>query len=115
MLFRSLFRFPDAINVLHWHGDTFALPAGAVCLARSAACEHQAFQLGRRIIGLQCHLETTPEALRQLVDACGDALQPELFVQSAEQILAADAGTYAELHALLGQVLAFLLRSEGEA
>ena len=111
----ELFRFPDAINVLHWHGDTFALPAGAVCLARSAACEHQAFQLGRRIIGLQCHLETTPEALRQLVDACGDELRPEPFVQSAEQILAADAGTYAELHALLGQVLAFLLRSEGEA
>lgn len=104
-----LFRFPATATVLHWHGDTFALPAGARHLARSAACEHQAFQVGSRIIGLQCHLETTPEALRQMLAACGDDLQPETCVQSADQLLAADAATYADLHALLGQVLEHLV------
>ena len=34
---------PERAEVFHWHGDTFAQPAGAVQLARSAACEQQAF------------------------------------------------------------------------
>lgn len=108
-----LLRFPATTTVLHWHGETFTLPPGAVQLARSTACEQQAFQLGARIIGLQFHLETTPEALQKMVAVCGDELQPAAFVQSAEQILAADAATYRSLHALLGAVLGFLLRDDG--
>lgn len=42
---------------LHWHGDTFDLPDGAVRLASSAICENQAFSLGRHAIGFQFHPE----------------------------------------------------------
>lgn len=107
-----LLPWPSTATVLHWHGETFALPAGAVRLARSAACDNQAFQLGARIIGFQFHLETTPEGLRQMVQACGDELQPAATVQSAEQLLAAPETTYAHLHDLLGEVLEFLLQAE---
>lgn len=55
--------FDASETVFHWHGDTFDLPAGAVLLARSAACAHQAFRWGRAAHGLQFHVETTPDMI----------------------------------------------------
>jgi len=63
---RTCFRFPKRFTAFHWHGETFDLPPGATPLARSEACENQAFQISRRVIGLQFHLETTPESLDAL-------------------------------------------------
>jgi GMP synthase (glutamine-hydrolysing) len=60
----TLAGLPDRISVLHWHGDTFDLPAGAVHLAESDACTNQAFRIGRRAFGLQFHVETDAELAR---------------------------------------------------
>jgi GMP synthase-like glutamine amidotransferase len=49
------------LTCFHWHGDTFALPEGAVHLAGTRACPHQAFRLGRRIYALQFHVELDAE------------------------------------------------------
>lgn len=49
------------LPVLHWHGDTFTLPEGAVHLARSAAYAHQAFRVGACAYGLQFHVEVDEE------------------------------------------------------
>jgi len=53
-----LFRhFQGAEKIFQWHGDTFAIPHGAVHLAASADCTHQAFRFGHNVYGLQFHLE----------------------------------------------------------
>ncbi|HEY4317132.1 MAG TPA: glutamine amidotransferase [Herbaspirillum sp.] len=52
-----------APSVLHWHGDTFELPAGAIRLASTADYANQAFSLGKHVLALQFHLEMQPEAI----------------------------------------------------
>ena len=78
----------DNLPVFHWHGDTFALPEGAVHLASSVACANQAFIINNRIIGLQFHLEATEAWAERLIKHCRDELDNSTYVQTAEQMLA---------------------------
>jgi GMP synthase (glutamine-hydrolysing) len=43
--------------VLHWHGQTFDMPADAELLASSESTKNQAFSIGQNILGLQFHCE----------------------------------------------------------
>lgn len=59
----------------HWHGDAFALPAGAVALASSALTPCQAFRFGDNNYGLQCHLEVTTSLIENWTVLFGAELQ----------------------------------------
>ena len=52
------------INVFHWHGETFSIPPLGVRILESAYCANQAFILNNRHLGLQCHIEMTPEMVQ---------------------------------------------------
>lgn len=78
---------PDSLEVIHWHGDTFALPPGAQRLARSEACLNQALVL-HRALGLQFHLEMGPEEVSAVAAACPGDLAAGAFVQELPHILA---------------------------
>lgn len=55
----------DGSPVLHWHGDTFDLPDGAVLLASTERYKHQAFAIGDYGLALQFHIETDEAELEQ--------------------------------------------------
>ncbi len=53
----SPLRHIAGVPVLHWHGDTFTLPAGTELLASSHVYTHQAFRRGANVLALQFHAE----------------------------------------------------------
>lgn len=106
----DLFHFPKTARVFHWHGETFDLPPGASQLARSAACENQGFQIGSNVIGLQFHLETTPETAESLIVHCRNELIDGPYIQSEEQLRQVPAASYAAINALMDRLLTYLTR-----
>ncbi len=105
----AVFHFPADFSAFHWHGETFDLPTNATLLASSAACRNQAFQVGNNVIGLQFHLETTPESAAALVEHCAADLSPATYVQNKQQILTVNEDVYQKLNTLMANVLKYWL------
>ena len=79
---------PTPLPCVHWHGDTFGLPEGAVRLAGNAAYENQAFRVGDRAYGLQFHVEVTAS----LVAHWGPHLPPGFYVRESDVAHVSRAG-----------------------
>jgi GMP synthase-like glutamine amidotransferase len=105
----DVFHFPSSLTVFQWHGETFDLPIDAVHLARSAACENQAFQVGRRTLGLQFHLETSPKSVRSFLENCRAELSPAPYIQTEAEIANPPAAAYTETNAWMVRVLNYLI------
>ena len=78
---------PQRVTVFHWHGDTFDLPECATHLARSRACENQAFAVGKNVIGLQFHLEMGMSHIESLLRHASTDLAAGEFVMAPEEML----------------------------
>ena len=104
----SVFRFPEETEVFHWHGETFSLPDGAIRIAKSLVCQNQAFQLGTHVIGLQFHLETTPDSAQAIVDNCRDELVEGEYIQTEAEILSPPPERYHAINSLMAEILTFL-------
>jgi GMP synthase (glutamine-hydrolysing) len=74
---------PRRFTAMHWHGDIFDLPNGAVNLASSQRTEHQAFRYGVNVYGILCHLELTGAMIQQWVGAFSRDLEREKIASHA--------------------------------
>lgn len=102
------FAFPRETEVFHWHGDTFDLPPGARLLATSTACRNQGFQLGERVIGLQFHLETTPESLDAIIVNSRHELVAAPYIQTEARMRALAPARLAAVNRLMVEILEYL-------
>lgn len=103
---------PERFDAFHWHGDTFALPPGAVPLGASAATANQGFAYGTGLVALQCHLEYDADAIRAMIAQCGPELAVSAaYVQSDPAVLV-DHQRCATAHHLLFALLDALMEAD---
>lgn len=81
-------KFPVELEVFQWHGDTFAIPPGAVHLAENDICPNQAFLYENHVLGLQFHLEYSTESIEKMLIHCADELVPAPYINTPETIRA---------------------------
>lgn len=85
---------PDA-EVLHWHGDTFDLPEGAMRLASNAVYPNQAFSVGAHALATQFHIEADPDTLeRWLVGHACELAKAEIDIVALRAEAKAQAASY---------------------
>jgi GMP synthase-like glutamine amidotransferase len=68
---------PADLLTFQWHGDTFAIPEGAQRIAGSAYCTNQAFVAHGLHVGIQSHLEMTPELVQLSVERNGHQMEKQ--------------------------------------
>lgn len=106
----TVFQFPRALEIFNWHSETFALPKDGKRLLESQACPNQGFQLGERIIGLQCHPEVTPPIIQEWIDEIGEQMTVGDFVQTPQAMLAEPETKMQSVRPVLFDLLDYLVR-----
>lgn len=90
----------------HWHGETFSLPEGARRILKSAWCENQAYVIDDRHLGMQCHVEMTPDLIATWCEngAAEIASGSSPAIQQPTAILADVESRTAQLHVLADKI-----------
>lgn len=98
-----------AFTTFQWHGETFSIPPGAIRILRGEHCENQAYVADGRHLGMQCHVEMTPELVREwcasgagevIASRASPAVQPVAeILEEIPQRLPALAGIAQRLYA----------------
>ncbi len=100
-LFRGL---PPQFMAFHWHGETFDLPVKAERLASTPVTANQAFAIGKKVLGLQFHMEATEKSVNALIEHASDDIGDGAYEQKPDAIRAG-VGHCAALRAHLDHVL----------
>jgi GMP synthase-like glutamine amidotransferase len=103
---RSWFGDIKNFDAFHWHGETFALPEGAVHILSSAHCINQGYAIGPHL-ALQCHVEMTPELIKSWCDVGVEEIEAgknSPAVQSADEMQKQMQHKLPRLHVVAGRL-----------
>ncbi len=106
---------PSEVVVLHWHGDTFDVPAGARLLASSEICPNQAFRLRRSLFGLQFHCESTAEDVENWLREDADFVERANGPGAVERLRRETARHVEALRGVGDRLLARIVRAATQA
>lgn len=98
----------DTVHFMAWHQDTFSVPDGAAHLASREPALGQVIRVGEFQWGIQFHLETTPDTIRDwaALRATELGVDSTSFVQAVEQDIATHyAGQESFTRQLMGRWL----------
>lgn len=99
------------LTVFHWHGDKFDIPYGGENHAFSEGCSHQLFTFGDKMIGIQFHLEATPETVDAMINN-GASLQANgAYVQDGEMMVR-ETTYFKDANGLMAKILSRLIRDK---
>jgi GMP synthase (glutamine-hydrolysing) len=82
--------------VFQWHGETFDLPNGGICLAGNEAYPSQAFRFGEWAYGLQFHFEVTESMIKTWLGQWGEEIKKAKPQPLSTQDILQDSRVYLE-------------------
>ena len=82
--------FQREFPVVHWHNDMPGLTEESKVLAVSEGCPRQIVKYSQKVYGFQCHPEPDLEDIKEMIKHCESDLAPGRYIQSKEDIVAAD-------------------------
>ncbi len=107
------FAFPEVIDVMHWHSETFEIPKGAVRLAGNNVCHNQMYQIGHNVLGFQFHPEMTAKALDLYLEDDEElAIFKGDYVQSPSQLRKSKKTDYEPSNELLNRAIKYVVMAE---
>ncbi len=63
-----------SFTTFQWHGETFTIPPGGNRILRGEHCANQAYVVDGLHLGMQCHVEMTPEMIRTWCETGADEI-----------------------------------------
>ena len=78
-----------AFTTFQWHGDTFTIPPGGERILTGTHCPNQAYVVDGKHLGMQCHIEMTPEMIESWIASGSGEVRENLSspaVQPVEKI-----------------------------
>jgi GMP synthase-like glutamine amidotransferase len=87
-------------TTFQWHGETFTIPPGGERILTGMHCPNQAYVVDGRHLGLQCHVEMTPEMIASWIGSGSGEVKENLGSPAVQPVETIQAEMPAKLPAL---------------
>jgi GMP synthase-like glutamine amidotransferase len=73
-------------DTFQWHGDAFTIPPGGERILTGPHCPNQAYVVGDRHLGMQCHIEMTPEMIASWIGSGSGEVRDNLSSPAVQPV-----------------------------